>query len=317
LDRPDVISEVFTTLRIRSELYFRARLGGSSAIRIPRERRRIRFHLVLQGACSITAAGETPLALHEGDIALVPNGASQVISVAAAGAEPVALEALVADGAVQDGVLRHGAGAERASLLCGFCRFDEEIDHPVVANLPPLILLRASDLGTEPSLAATLTLVGLEAGLEAQGTTAILGRLIEIVVIQATRRLTSARRDDGNGFIAALADPSLSRALLAIHKAPERVWRVGDMARLAGMSRARFAERFAEAVGMPPIEYLTGWRLMRARALLAETALGIDDIAERCGYASLPSFSRRFKERFGVGPGAFRRRHRAAIASEG
>ena len=76
------------------------------------------------------------------------------------------------------------------------------------------------------------------------------------------------------------------------------------------MSRARFAARFAEVVGLPPIGYLTAWRLMKARALLAESGLDMAEIASRCGYASVPSFSRRFKTAFGVGPGSYRREAR-------
>jgi transcriptional regulator GlxA family with amidase domain len=201
----------------------------------------------------------------------------------------------------------------RGVLLCGFCQFDEDIDHPAIANLPAVIHLQASRLGAEPWVTATLKLIGLEANLDAQGTTAILGRLIEIVVIQATRRLKSEQSGGGNGFIAALSDPSLSRALLAIHGTPEKYWRVGDLAQFAGMSRAGFADRFKETVGVPPIEYLTAWRLMRARALLSETDLSIEEIAERCGYASLASFSRRFKIRFKLGPGAFRRSQRGYL----
>lgn len=60
-------------------------------------------------------------------------------------------------------------------------------------------------------------------------------------------------------------------------------------------------------MGLPPIGYLTNWRLMKARRLLRETDLGIDEIARRCGYQSLPSFTRRFKAVFHLGPGAFRR----------
>jgi transcriptional regulator GlxA family with amidase domain len=92
-----------------------------------------------------------------------------------------------------------------------------------------------------------------------------------------------------------------------MHADPARAWRVGDLAALSAMSRTRFAARFTEAVGQTPMDYLTGWRLMKARGLLASSALGMADIAERCGYASVPSFSRRFKERFGIGPGGFRR----------
>lgn len=307
MDRIDVISEVFSTLRIKSELYFRAHLKGSFSVCVPQEQRRIRFHLVLQGTCWIAAPGEPPVLLQEGDIALVPNGASQILS-----SEPdlpaLVLEEIIAGGGLQDGALNHGDGPEQATLLCGYCRFDESIDHPVLGHLPPVICLRTTDLGAEPWVAATLKLVALEANLNTQGTTAILSRLIEIVVIQATRRLSAEKRSGDSGFVAALRDQALSRALQEIHCSPEKNWRVSDLAKLTGMSRASFADRFTAAVGIPPIAYLTNWRLMRARFLLFETNLSIDEIAERCGYASLPSFSRRFKNYFGTGPGAFRKR---------
>ena len=58
---------------------------------------------------------------------------------------------------------------------------------------------------------------------------------------------------------------------------------------------------------MPPIGYLTIWRLMKARRLLLQSGLDMAEIAERCGYASVPSFTRRFKRTFGVGPGTYRR----------
>lgn len=304
MDKKDVISEVFSALRIRSELYFSAALGKGAAIRVPQERRRIRFHLVLQGQCWLRMDGAAPIPMSEGDIALIPNGATQILS-AEVDTVAIPLEKAIKAGALKDGVLRGGQDPARAMLLCGFCQFDESIDHPALAGLPPLIHLRVSELGAEPWVAATLKLLALEAGLNAQGTAAILGRLIEVVVIQAVRRLAAAQ--DGNGFITALADPFLSRALHALHRMPEKAWRVGDLADHAGMSRARFADRFTETVGIPPIEYLTRWRLIKARALLVDSNIGIEDIAEQCGYASLPSFTRRFKAQFGMGPGAFRR----------
>ncbi len=306
----DVISEVFSALRLRSEVYFRAALGAGIAVRVPQEQRRIRFHLVLQGQCWIGLADNAaPALLSEGDIALIPDGAAQVVA-AEPGAKIVRLEDAIANGALQDGVLRGGAEPARALLLCGFCRFDESIGHPALLHLPPLIHLRLGDLGAEPWLAATLKLLALEAALGAQGTQAVLSRLIEIVVIQATRRLASA--GEGSGFIAALADPALAAALRAMHAGPEKAWSVTRLAAEAGMSRARFADRFAAMVGLPPMEYLTRWRLLKARALLGDTGLSIDDIAEACGYASLPSFTRRFKAEFGIGPGSFRRQQREA-----
>ena len=140
---------------------------------------------------------------------------------------------------------------------------------------------------------------------------AILSRLLEVLFIQALRHRTTAEGgaepETAPGYLAALADPQLSKALAAMHREAARDWTVGELAKLAGMSRARFAAAFARRVGLAPIAYLTRWRLMKARRLLRESGLSTQEIAARCGYASLPSFTRRYKAAFGIGPGAYRR----------
>ncbi len=306
MDNNDIISDVFSTLRISGDLYFRAVLRGGFSVEIPSEHRRIRFHLVRQGRCRITVPGASTSSLQEGDLAVIPNGAAQVLAVGQQ-SETKSLADLLAEGDFANGVLRYGDGDSQTRLLCGFCHFDEAVDHPVLANLPPLMILRPAELGSDPWMAASMRLLGLEADLKAQGTNGILARLLEILFIQTVRHMTSAAGDRTNGFMAALSDVHLARALQAIHTRLNAPWTVAELARLAGMSRARFAQRFTSAVGMPPIDYLTRWRLMRARWLLGATNLDMGEIASRCGYASVPSFSRRFKRAFGVGPGSHRR----------
>ena len=110
------------------------------------------------------------------------------------------------------------------------------------------------------------------------------------------------------GFLAALGCRQIGGALAAIHREPGTRWTLTTLAREAGMSRAGFADAFARRVGLPPIAYLTSWRMMLARGLLRRDDLAVDRIAERVGYASVPAFSRRFKTAYGIGPGAFRRR---------
>jgi AraC-like DNA-binding protein len=306
MDTPELLTEVFQSLRLTSRPYFEADLRGDFAVRVPRERRLVRFHLVREGRCLVRVAGGLTAALGEGDLAIVPNGAEQVMCRDEESA-PIDLAALIDAGALAGGVLTSGPGPREARLLCGYCRFDEAIDHPVMATLPALMVIRQAELGAEPWAAATLRLIGLEADLGAAGTTGILGRLLEIVFIQAVRRMTSSDGAPDNGFVAALADPQLARALHAMHGEPDRPWRLGDLARIAGMSRARFAEKFARTVGTPAIGYLTTWRLIKARDLLAGTKLDMAEIAATCGYASVSSFTKRFKTAFGLGPGAFRR----------
>ena len=309
MDKNDVLTDVFATLRLRGDLYFRAEFHGRFAIEIGAERRKVRFHLVRAGRCWLTHAEGDAVELVEGDMVIVPNGAAQVLS-STPGLSSRRLEDVIAGGALENGILSYKGTGKRnryVSLLCGFCQFDEAIDHPLVAHLPNLIVLRANHLGDRPWVAATLRLLAMEADLGAQGMDGVLARLLEIIFIQAARRLVDGGDDLSNGYVAALADPRLSRALLAMHDAPEINWTVSGLAQEAGMSRAHFAARFMAILQVPPITYLTTWRLIKARAMLRDNALATGEIARRCGYASLPSFTRRFKAEFGIGPGTFRR----------
>ncbi|WP_193367084.1 AraC family transcriptional regulator [Pelagibius marinus] len=307
MDKPDLLSEVFASLRLTSDLYFRADLAGPFAVEVPAERRLVRFHYLRRGSCWLRSpAAETPLQLGEGDLAILPNGSAHVLADDPARPALPLAELLAAAPPDDSGLLRHGAGAGRVELLCGFCQFDEDIEHPVIASLPAMMVLRPQDLGAAPWTLAALRLLGLESELAGEGMQAILSRLLEVLFIQALRQ-SGAEPETAPGYLAALADPQLSKALAAMHREAARDWTVGELARLAGMSRARFAAAFARRVGLAPIAYLTRWRLMKARRLLRESGLSTQEIAARCGYASLPSFTRRYKAAFGIGPGAYRR----------
>jgi len=73
------------------------------------------------------------------------------------------------------------------------------------------------------------------------------------------------------------------------------------------MSRSRFAERFQSLVGCGPLSYLAEWRLQRAKALLGDPRVSIQEVAGRIGYQSPAAFTRAFANMFGQSPSEFRR----------
>ena len=72
------------------------------------------------------------------------------------------------------------------------------------------------------------------------------------------------------------------------------------------MSRSSFAERFRQRVGVPPLDYLTKWRMARVRRALIDTDLAFATIAARNGYQSRTSCSQSFKRVYGYAPGTLR-----------
>ena len=306
MNYPDILSNVFSTLRLKSNFYFTAELKENYAIKVPVQNRVIRFHLVKEGQCYIQIPGLEPTFAQKGNLIIIPNGESQVIS-STPGVQEQTLDDILSKGCLDNGHLKYGEGADTVKLLCGYLEFDEAADHPVIKSFPRMIMLSPDMLENEPWTAGTLDLLLMEAEYDQLGVSGILSRLLEVIFIQIVRKEADNASTSQEGFIAALLDSRLSVALHAIHDQPHAMWTIEGLSKTAGMSRARFAKHFKDLVGIPPMTYLTNWRLMKARRLLQDTDLDLESIASRCGYSSSISFSRRFKEAFKIGPSVYRK----------
>jgi AraC-like DNA-binding protein len=80
------------------------------------------------------------------------------------------------------------------------------------------------------------------------------------------------------------------------------------------MSRSVLAERFTHFLAVPPMQYLARWRMQLAANLLATTAMGLAEIADRVGYGSEAALSRAYKRWVGVAPADWRRGRRGEAA---
>jgi AraC-like DNA-binding protein len=304
----DVLTDVLSTLRLKGKMYFRTEFDGDWGVALPADRNTIRFHLVIYGQCWTTVDGKS-VHLREGDFALIPHGAAQVLS-SDQSSPAVALGGLIKDGNLgSDGVLRYGRPnpSQQTRLVCGFCSFDEELNHPLFLGLPPVILLGQHTTGNSPWLAQAVRVIAMESDLHAIGGSAVISRLMEVLFIQGIRHQSQTASNAAIPFMVAIADKQLKPAIEAMHDQPARAWSVADLAALSGMSRGRFSQRFKDCVGRPPLQYLTEWRLQMARRLLKESSLTVAEVGLRAGYHSLPSFTRRFRKQFGTYPGAFRK----------
>ena len=306
----DLLTDVLSNLWLRGEMYFRTEFAGTWAVEIPADRHSIRFHLVVQGDCWVTVdgAGE-PLHLKEGDFVLVPHGASQTLA-SSPDSSAVPLDELLRSGALgDDQVVRYGRieSARQTRLVCGFCRFDEGVNHPLFFGLPAILVMGRNFTGTSPWLAEAVRVIAMEAELDAIGGSAVISRLMEVLFIQGIRHQFSSGANPGIPYLAAITDNRLQVAIEAMHRNPEKEWTLTNLAQLSGMSRGRFSKRFKETIGQSPMTYLTNWRLQKARRMLKQTNLSIAEIGYNSGYRSLPSFTRRFGKQFGISPGAFRK----------
>jgi AraC-like DNA-binding protein len=198
-----------------------------------------------------------------------------------------------------------------AVFFCGAYMFDGDLCAALLAGLPDVIHLRPQ-VGS--SLRATMDILGSELLAPAPGQQALLDRLLDVALVQVLRLHFAADVEAAPAWFRALDDPAIGAALRAVHAEPQRAWTVAELAAEAALSRAPFARRFTQLLGVSPLAYLTDWRMALAREQLRDTDAGLAAIARSLGYASEFSFAAAFKRHEGVSPGRWRAAQRARPA---
>lgn len=108
--------------------------------------------------------------------------------------------------------------------------------------------------------------------------------------------------DMGQGGLLTPGTPNLSGTIRRmIEDNPAHEWSSNDIEMAMSMSGATLRRRVA-AEGTSLRDIITGARLAHALSLLQSTRLPVKTIAQRVGYSSVSSFSKRFSERYGVEP---------------
>ncbi|MEV6644950.1 AraC family transcriptional regulator [Amycolatopsis sp. NPDC051371] len=199
------------------------------------------------------------------------------------------------------GVRTWGTGGP-VVLLTGTYGMEGEISKKLLAALPTLIVLRATDWPTP--------LAGLlagEIGRDVPGQEAVLDRLLDLLLIAALRAWFDRPDTDAPAWYRAHDDPVIGQALRLLQHQPAEPWTVAKLAANTGVSRAALARRFATTVGETPMAYLAGWRLALAADLLRQQPdATIGAVAHQVGYGSAFALSAAFKREFGISPQRYR-----------
>jgi AraC-like DNA-binding protein len=191
------------------------------------------------------------------------------------------------------------------------CELTGGCTNPVRAGLPRVLHLPGGDGAASRWLEPTVRLLALEGGAPPTGRTMVLDRLAEVILVHMIRAWLDRQSPDCGGWLRAMADPQLARALGAFHAEPGRSWTIETLATSAGMSRSAFAARFKALTGETPLDYLTEWRMQQARSLIEAGEMPLKQIVRSLGYASDAAFRTAFKRRVGRTPGSFRAALRA------
>lgn len=97
-------------------------------------------------------------------------------------------------------------------------------------------------------------------------------------------------------------NPKVIQAIRSMQEHIEDPLRSDDLAHIVGVSRRQLERLFSTHLGQTPLDFYSGLRLERARALLQQTDMGVIAIGIACGFGSPSHFSRSYRAHFGCSP---------------
>ena len=302
----DPFGGVLADLRIRGTFYCRAEVSAPWGLEMPALDGCMSFHVVTEGSCVLEVDGVQSV-LGPGDLALVPHGRGHLLR-----SSPDAPIAGRADVLPQQylgehySLLRLDGGGTRAGLVCGIVQPDRPGAAHLLDLLPSVLHVDGRDAARGGWLPVLLGVIADEARHDRPGSEAVVTRLADVVVIQAVRAWLDTAAT-GPGWLRALRDPQVRRAVALVHREPGTAWTLTRLAREARMSRSSFAARFTELAGEPAMRYVARWRMHLATVALADGAR-VGELARHLGYESEAAFSRAYKRVVGVPPATAARR---------
>ena len=307
----DVLTDVLGRSRARGAAFARATVHGDRGIDFP-SGEGLAVHAIVEGEVHIW--GDDPddaIRLAPGDIVLVRKALRHHLA-RRPGAPCVGLLELLRAGTrlgaqrpLTVGTPDDGAAVQ---YFCGAYLFEGDLFAPLLQTLPNMVHVRPTSGST---LRATVDLIARELDRDEPGQQTLLDRLLDVALVQVLREHFGADEAAAPAWFRALRDPAIGAALRALHADPSHPWTVGELADEASLSRAAFARRFTERLGVAPLSYLVDWRMALARERLRDTDEGLAAIAQSVGYASEFSFAAAFKRHHGTAPGRWRAAARA------
>ena len=303
----DPLGEALHWLHMSGAFYCRSEFTEPWGLTLPPLPGYLWFHVVTSGSFQLRDDHGELTELRGGDLALVTHGAGHVLHSDPQAPAPGILDLHREEISDRYEVLRHGAGGRLTRMMCGAVRFDHPAARNLVDLLPDLIHIEAGNGPDTVSIQGTLSLIAAETQHPRPGGEAVITRLADVLVIQAIRAWIETDPRAQTGWLGALRDRQIGRALALIHRDPARAWTVASLADELAMSRSAFAARFTEHVGEPVMQYVTRWRMLMATNGLKDEQATVAELANRLGYRSEAAFARAFKRVTGVAPGSVKR----------
>jgi len=300
----DILADVLDRVHLKGTVIFHYEFGRPWSVALPRSPDAI-FHYLTSGSASIELEGGPTIQMAEGDFVLVVRGEHHVLR-SGQRTKPIPLANLDRWPA-HVGLVRHGGGRKPFStMMCGRFSLSRPTPGNVLELLPPVLHLRPA--ADRQWLETILRRMVTEATLQRPGQLAVLSRMTEVLFVEVLRSWIKSLGPGEGGWLGAIADRYIGKALQLIHEHPGRAWTLGELGRHVGLGRSAFSARFTRLVGQPVYRYLVARRMDEAARMLETGDDAIPQIATRVGYETATAFSKAFKQHYSFSPGRYRSR---------
>jgi len=300
-DAVDPLSDLLEFLQIRCHLSGRLVAGGSWA-RCFYSQDAIKLCAITVGSCWYSIDDmPVPIQANEGDV-IVTSGNRTLKLASSASLVPGAVTTPVARDSQGQYLLGKGCDF---TMLAGIVHVDADRQALLLSCLPPLIHIRGTTPEAEP-ISWLLRQLMVEMAGRRPGGAVVTSSLTQLLFSHTLRAYLVDAPEGDEGWLKGLGDRRLAAVLAGIHGNPSRSWSLEELAGEAGMSRTSLAVRFREIMGVPPLTYVTQWRMylasreLRAGASVAEAAVSV-------GYSSESAFSNAFRRVMATAPGRYRK----------
>ena len=323
----DVLSDVLRVFRVTGTALLRGEFNEPWTLDMPRgvdvarmlhtsTTRIVMFHIVAEGGCWVEVEGRPKVWLGKGDMIGFPLGHQHLMGAGESrnAPAPVRLSTLLPPPPWNGmPIVRLGADGAYTHMICIYLYCDELLFNPILTSLPEQLVVRPQR-DAAPWIDATLSYIISESTAGRPGGSGVISRLTELMFIEILRQYITDARAGDSGWLAALGDRHVARALQAFHASPGHRWTVPELSLHVGLSRSALVERFHRVLAVAPMSYLALWRLQLAAQALQSTDKSVAIIATEIGYESEEAFSRAFKRNSGATPTAWRRASTLAMA---
>ena len=298
----DALSTILEATRLRSVVYSKFPLAAPWGLDVVKDENS-QFWRLVSGNCTLGSPDGRIIEMLEGDLVFVPHGSAHWIADKATSLRMPSPEFVKARRA---GIPVFNSNGAVTNLIGGHFEFDYQPLHPFLKDLPPIIHIRQYVTENQLLLKQVTQLMLEELNNERPGSSVMLKCLSEIMFVNIIRAYLEQAAPQ-LGFLSALNDPRISKALKLMQDLPQNNWTLETLASEIGMSRSVFFNRFKKLVHETPSGYLTNWRVRQAQKLLTADNRNISEIAANVGYQSEAAFNRIFKSKTGQTPAVYRR----------